>query len=87
MDTKKKEKLLAPLTFLENEKKQKVIVILENCPLETAKVRDEFRLLSVDEHRQFLLKYSKTPEDYRPDIVHQVHFSSFYTLVLASIIG
>ncbi len=49
----------------------KVIVVLENCYLESAKIKDEVRLLSADEHSKFLQKFGKRSDLYRPDIVHQ----------------
>jgi len=52
--------------------KKMCYVVLENCPLEIAKVKDQYRLLNCDDHRFFLQKYNRTPENYRPDIVHQV---------------
>jgi rRNA small subunit pseudouridine methyltransferase Nep1 len=66
-----KSKVLAPLTYLEKETKRRVIIVLENCPLEVGKIRDEYKLLNSDDHYKFLLNNKKNPEEYRPDIVHQ----------------
>ena len=50
---------------------KRLIVILERCFLETAKVGDHYALLNGDEHYRFLGKYGKDFADYRPDIPHQ----------------
>lgn len=54
------------------EDKRKVIVILEQCPLQTAKIKREIVLLNSDDHRNYI--ENKLRQDYskfRPDIVHQ----------------
>jgi rRNA small subunit pseudouridine methyltransferase Nep1 len=53
------------------EDKRKVIVILEKCPLETARINKEVVLLNSDDHKTYIIK--KLKKDfalYRPDIVH-----------------
>ncbi|KAI6195730.1 Ribosomal RNA small subunit methyltransferase nep-1 [Aphelenchoides besseyi] len=50
---------------------KKLIVILEDCPLETAQVGREYVILRSDKHIGFLKKHNKDPADYRPDILHQ----------------
>ncbi|KAH7731763.1 Protein Y39A1A.14 [Aphelenchoides avenae] len=50
---------------------KKLIIILENCSLESAKVGKDHTILCSDKHRQFLLKNKKDPTDFRPDILHQ----------------
>ncbi|KAF1657263.1 UNVERIFIED_CONTAM: Ribosomal RNA small subunit methyltransferase nep-1, partial [Eudyptes robustus] len=50
---------------------KKLIVVLENCPLETAQVGKEYVILRSDKHIQFIRKHGKDPADYRPDILHQ----------------
>ncbi len=72
MNVDRKRKLLAPLTYLENENTKRLIVVLDGCPLETAKIGQEYKLLNCDDHRTFLTRQGKNPDDYRPDIVHQV---------------
>uniref|UniRef100_A0AC35UAT4 Ribosomal RNA small subunit methyltransferase NEP1 n=1 Tax=Rhabditophanes sp. KR3021 TaxID=114890 RepID=A0AC35UAT4_9BILA len=51
--------------------KRKLIVVLEDCPLETAKVGEDYVILSSDKHVRYLLKHKKDPSEYRPDILHQ----------------
>jgi rRNA small subunit pseudouridine methyltransferase Nep1 len=65
-----KEKILAPKTTLE-KLDRKLIVILENCPLEVAKIKDQYVLLDSEKHYKFLLNNKEKPDLYRPDIVHQ----------------
>uniref|UniRef100_A0A914DG20 18S rRNA (pseudouridine-N1)-methyltransferase n=1 Tax=Acrobeloides nanus TaxID=290746 RepID=A0A914DG20_9BILA len=50
---------------------KKLIVVLEDCSLESDKVGNNYVILSSDKHRQFLLKQHKDPMKYRPDILHQ----------------
>lgn len=66
-----KQKILAPLTYIEKETKKRIIIVLEGCPLEVGKIGDSYKLLNSDEHYKFLLNNKKNPEEYRPDIVHQ----------------
>ncbi|CEP01883.1 Ribosomal RNA small subunit methyltransferase NEP1 [Plasmodiophora brassicae] len=54
-----------------NQSRQ-VVVVLENCSLETVKTKKGFELLHVDEHKSLLTKHKKDPSEYRADIVHQV---------------
>jgi rRNA small subunit pseudouridine methyltransferase Nep1 len=67
----KKRQILAKLTTQELDEDQKVYVILENCPLEHAKIGQEYKLLNSDDHRKFISKHGANPDHYRPDIVHQ----------------
>jgi hypothetical protein len=79
MNVDRKRKLLAPLSYLENEQTKRLIVVLVGCPLETGKVGNEYKLLNCDDHRNYLSRGGRNPDDYRPDIVHQVRISSNYT--------
>lgn len=59
------------LTKDDVEDKRKVIVILEKCPLETAKLGKDFVLLNSDEHKGYISKKLKKDfSTYRPDIIH-----------------
>ncbi|KAI3662081.1 hypothetical protein MP638_005529 [Amoeboaphelidium occidentale] len=53
----------------------RVIVILENAPLEIVKnaksKSNPYQLLTCDDHASLLKKYNRTPNDMRPDITHQ----------------
>ena len=67
---------------------KRVIVILENAPLETVKVTlylkipisckfiykvgKDYQLLDGDKHKHLSKKYKKDMSMYRPDITHQV---------------
>uniref|UniRef100_A0A0N5B2K3 18S rRNA (pseudouridine-N1)-methyltransferase n=1 Tax=Strongyloides papillosus TaxID=174720 RepID=A0A0N5B2K3_STREA len=51
--------------------KRKLIVVLEDCPLETAKVGEDYVILSSDKHVRYLMRHKKDPSEYRPDILHQ----------------
>lgn len=75
---------------------KKLIVILENCPLETAqvgnlllvrfscffifKIGKEYDILRSDKHISFIKKHNKDPADFRPDILHQVCPASTFIL-------
>lgn len=72
MNEKHRERLLIRPNYLDNASKKRLIVVLEGCPLESAKLKKGYVLLNSDEHHKFLQKHNKNPEDYRPDIVHQV---------------
>eukprot|EP01120_Amphizonella_sp_Union-15-10_P001267 TRINITY_DN11323_c0_g1_i1.p1 TRINITY_DN11323_c0_g1~~TRINITY_DN11323_c0_g1_i1.p1 ORF type:complete len:281 (+),score=38.51 TRINITY_DN11323_c0_g1_i1:62-904(+) len=50
---------------------EKVIIVLENCCLETVKTKRGFELLNCDDHQKILKKSQKDMSQYRPDIVHQ----------------
>ncbi|EAR92747.1 EMG1/NEP1 methyltransferase (macronuclear) [Tetrahymena thermophila SB210] len=59
------------LTKDDVQDKRKVYVILEKCPLETAKLGKDFVLLNSDEHKGYISKKLKKDfSTYRPDIVH-----------------
>ncbi|KAJ9460071.1 Ribosomal RNA small subunit methyltransferase NEP1 [Diplonema papillatum] len=55
----------------EKETMKRLVIVLERCFLETAKVGDHYALLNGDDHHKFLTKYGKDFADYRPDIPHQ----------------
>eukprot|EP01064_Diplonema_japonicum_P026609 TRINITY_DN38083_c0_g1_i1.p1 TRINITY_DN38083_c0_g1~~TRINITY_DN38083_c0_g1_i1.p1 ORF type:complete len:238 (+),score=38.99 TRINITY_DN38083_c0_g1_i1:33-716(+) len=55
----------------DKESMKRLIIVLERCWLETAKVGDHYALLNGDDHHRFLTKYGKDFADYRPDIPHQ----------------
>ena len=73
MDTNAIPKL--PKTPLEKDQFRRVIVVLDNAPLEIARVghsRDsKYHLLNSEEHQNLLRKHKKDVADYRPDITHQ----------------
>lgn len=51
--------------------KRKVIVVLEKCPLETARLGKDTVLLNSDEHKSYIIKKLKKDfSTYRPDIIH-----------------
>ncbi|VDK73060.1 unnamed protein product, partial [Anisakis simplex] len=50
---------------------KKLIIILEKCSLESAKVGKDYVILSSDKHANFLKNQKKDPANYRPDILHQ----------------
>eukprot|EP01065_Artemidia_motanka_P025492 TRINITY_DN30483_c0_g1_i1.p1 TRINITY_DN30483_c0_g1~~TRINITY_DN30483_c0_g1_i1.p1 ORF type:complete len:250 (+),score=67.47 TRINITY_DN30483_c0_g1_i1:73-822(+) len=60
-----------PQSKEEKERARRLVVVLEMCSLETAKVGNQYVLLNGDDHHRFLSKYGKDPADYRPDVVHQ----------------
>uniref|UniRef100_A0A915CKR5 Uncharacterized protein n=1 Tax=Ditylenchus dipsaci TaxID=166011 RepID=A0A915CKR5_9BILA len=59
------------LDNVSKENTRKLIVILEDCSLETAKVGQDHVILCSDKHANFLRKNKKDPAQYRPDILHQ----------------
>lgn len=50
---------------------KRLIVVLEDCSLEVAKVANSYQLLSSDLHARYLQSKKEDPSLYRPDIVHQ----------------
>eukprot|EP00761_Pharyngomonas_kirbyi_P006944 gb/GECH01006953.1/.p1 GENE.gb/GECH01006953.1/~~gb/GECH01006953.1/.p1 ORF type:complete len:238 (+),score=24.56 gb/GECH01006953.1/:1-714(+) len=60
-----------PRTAVERDERKRLIVVLDQCPLETAKVGKDYRLLDSDEHGGYLRRKGKDPTHYRPDITHQ----------------
>lgn len=55
-----------------NNKKHRIIVLLDQARLETVKTkRGDFELLNCDDHRDVCRKHKKNPANYRPDIAHQ----------------
>ncbi|TYG40324.1 hypothetical protein ES288_D12G083900v1 [Gossypium darwinii] len=86
------EKEMAKRAAIENpteeveNKKNRVIFVLEKASLEVAKVGKliylvgckllrSFQLLNSDDHANFLRKNNNNPADYRPDITHQALLS------------
>uniref|UniRef100_A0A2K6VE74 18S rRNA (pseudouridine-N1)-methyltransferase n=1 Tax=Onchocerca volvulus TaxID=6282 RepID=A0A2K6VE74_ONCVO len=56
---------------VERENKKLLIVIIEKCSLESAKVGKEYVILSSDRHANFIRNQKRDPADFRPDILHQ----------------
>jgi rRNA small subunit pseudouridine methyltransferase Nep1 len=69
-----------PKTPKEKESTPRLIVVLSSATLESIKLgkgKDErYALLNCDDHVGYLKKYNKDAAEYRPDITHQVHFST-----------
>jgi len=63
--------LPAPLTAEQKTSGQRVIVILEDAPLEVVKVKHGFQLANCDDHRGLLQNAKRDPAEMRPDITHQ----------------
>jgi len=59
------------LSSLNEKQQQRLIVVLENAQLESAKIGANFELLNGDDHGQYLRKHKKDPALCRPDITHQ----------------
>jgi len=53
------------------KEEKRLIVVLENAQLESAKIGPNFELLNGDDHGSFLKKFKKDPAACRPDITHQ----------------
>ena len=53
------------------KQEKRLIVILENAQLETAKIGKGFELLNGDDHGSFLRRHGRDPAECRPDIAHQ----------------
>ena len=64
-----------PKSMAEKESTARLIVILDNCSLETVKLgkgkEGHYALLNSDDHGHLLKKNGKSLTDYRPDITHQ----------------
>lgn len=64
-----------PKTPLERSSAKRVIVVLEQCSLETVKLgkgkEGHYGLLNCDDHRHLLIKHGKNVAESRPDITHQ----------------
>lgn len=56
---------------VDDDNKKRLIVILENCSLESAKVGKDYVILSSDRHSNFIRNQKKDPANFRPDILHQ----------------
>ena len=56
---------------------ERLMVVLDNCSLETAKTKRGYELLSADEHSWLLRKKKRDPEELRPDLVHQCLLALF----------
>ncbi|CAG7827847.1 unnamed protein product [Allacma fusca] len=73
-DEEEKEVDLPPahLTTSHMRKQEKrLIVVLENAQLETAKLGQNYELLTGDDHAGFLKRHGRDPAECRPDIAHQ----------------
>lgn len=66
-----------PKTLEEKQNQKRLIVILENAPIETVKCGIDFQLLNSDDHAHMLTRDNRDPADYRPDIVHQCLLALF----------
>lgn len=61
-------------SYNKSSTEQEVIVILDGAQLETVKTKKgDFQLLNCDDHINLMRKHHKDPQQYRPDIIHQVH--------------
>ncbi|KAI8910803.1 Alpha/beta knot methyltransferase [Gorgonomyces haynaldii] len=64
-----------PKTLREKSTAERLIVVLEQASLETAKLKSGkegyYQLLNCDDHKHFLTKNGKDVAQYRPDITHQ----------------
>jgi rRNA pseudouridine-1189 N-methylase Emg1 (Nep1/Mra1 family) len=68
-------------TETRNTNQRKIIMILDMAQLETVKTKKgEFQLLNCDDHINIMRKHNKDPQQFRPDILHQVGRSSCYSL-------
>uniref|UniRef100_A0A158Q8S4 18S rRNA (pseudouridine-N1)-methyltransferase n=1 Tax=Elaeophora elaphi TaxID=1147741 RepID=A0A158Q8S4_9BILA len=56
---------------VDQDSKKRLIVIIEKCSLESAKVGKDYVILSSDKHANFIRNQKKDPADFRPDILHQ----------------
>lgn len=66
---------------VKENKKKRLIVILENASLETVKTRNgSYELLNCDDHIQILKKMNRDWTEARPDITHQVLLCDFLIL-------
>ncbi|KAI9559588.1 hypothetical protein GHT06_013593 [Daphnia sinensis] len=65
----KPPKILSNIHLRNQEKR--LIVILEQAQLESAKIGKDFELLNCDDHIGFLKKHNREPSSCRPDITHQ----------------
>jgi rRNA small subunit pseudouridine methyltransferase Nep1 len=61
-----------PKTLVERDRTKRLIIVLENSSLESAKLGKDFELLRCDKHKHFLEKHGRDPASFRPDITHQV---------------
>jgi len=59
------------LSSLSEKQELRLVVILENAQLESAKIGQNFELLNGDDHGQYLRKHNRDPALCRPDIAHQ----------------
>jgi hypothetical protein len=72
---KQQKQSQTPLPALNGEgstTKRLVIVVLDQATLELGKKEKQYVLLNGEDHAQYLIKGKKDPEQYRPDITHQV---------------
>lgn len=57
--------------YTPEDRSNRLVVILDNCCLETAQTKHGFELLNKDDHFWLIKKRRRDPEDFRPDLVHQ----------------
>uniref|UniRef100_A0A915PKV3 18S rRNA (pseudouridine-N1)-methyltransferase n=1 Tax=Setaria digitata TaxID=48799 RepID=A0A915PKV3_9BILA len=56
---------------VDQDNRKRLIVIIEKCSLESAKVGKDYVILSSDKHANFIRNQKRDPSDFRPDILHQ----------------
>ena len=82
---------MAPSELERKETRKRLIVVLEFCPLEMVRVgksRDaRMQLLNCDDHSALLRRQQKDPNEFRPDIVHQVFFMHLNPVVSIDAFG
>ena len=58
---------------------RQIYIILDGAQLETVKTKKgDFQLLNCDDHVNIMKRHGKDPQQYRPDIIHQVTSVSYY---------
>ncbi|CDW84198.1 nucleolar essential protein 1 [Stylonychia lemnae] len=53
--------------------RQRLVVILEQATLEIAQTKRGIELINCDDHEKLITKMKRSPEDFRPDIAHQIY--------------
>ena len=56
--------------YTPEDRTKRLVVVLDNCCLETAQTKHGFELLNKDDHFWLIKKRRRDPEDFRPDLVH-----------------
>eukprot|EP01098_Paradermamoeba_levis_P011318 TRINITY_DN4838_c0_g1_i9.p1 TRINITY_DN4838_c0_g1~~TRINITY_DN4838_c0_g1_i9.p1 ORF type:complete len:131 (+),score=30.98 TRINITY_DN4838_c0_g1_i9:116-508(+) len=74
-----------PRTFTEKQTAKRLIVILENVPLETVKSGRDFYLLNSDDHAHMLTKDKRDPAEMRPDSLHPVSYTHLTLPTICSV--